>query len=76
MAGRLVRRKEMQMNRPEYEALCHGVETGSERYVIDMLTRHVGKVLACEGNHFTVETGDHHESWPRQSCREKWGQRP
>lgn len=64
------------MHQPEFAALCKGVSTGSERYVEEALTGSVGKVTACAGNHFEVEVNDRHESWPRESCREKWGYRP
>jgi hypothetical protein len=60
------------MTRAEFNALCRGVTEGEERYVEDMTMHKTGKVLSCEGNRFQVELEGDRQTWPSETCRERW----
>jgi hypothetical protein len=60
------------MERPEFFALCRGVNGGEARFVEDVSTHRTAKVLSCDGNRLMVEVEDHQESWPSEQCHEKW----
>ena len=61
------------MDRPEFIALCKGIEDGEERYVEDRVTHRAGKIIACmNSGHFEVEVEGRKSTWPAASCRERW----
>lgn len=59
------------MLKPEFEALCRGVEKGEKRFVEEESLHQIGRVEACEGNHLRVETEGKHQSWPSEACRDR-----
>ncbi len=59
------------MRRETFVNYCQAVTHGSERYVRNLTSKELGKVVWCEGDRFEVEVNDHREVWFCEDCEEE-----
>lgn len=58
------------MDEKEMGDFCRAVESGETRYVENVGSHEVGRVLFCSGNRLEVEVGVNRETWGIEYCRE------
>lgn len=58
------------MKANEYEALCHAVESGEEKYLENLENRHAGKAVACKGEEVEIDIFGKRETWRIEQCSE------
>ncbi len=58
------------MKNQRFESICRAVQDGQERRIEHMVTHQSGKVIACTGMNFEVETDGRHQNWAMQNCEE------
>jgi hypothetical protein len=58
-----------EMRSQEFNSLCRAVETGEERFVQNLDSMYLGKVVACGEDHLIVEAFGHRVEWSDGHCR-------
>lgn len=59
------------MKKKDFDRICWAVEENGEKFVRHSVTHETGKVIACTGESFDVESGGLRKYWPREECEEK-----
>ncbi len=58
------------MNKEEFTRLCQEVESGENRFVQNLESLYVGKVVACGDSGLTVEVFGHRFDWNAEHCQQ------
>ena len=61
------------MDSKEFDNLCMALDSGEEKFVENLGSHEVGKVLFCSGNRLEVEIGQRRETWASEFCKEAGG---
>ncbi|BCR06267.1 hypothetical protein DESUT3_33360 [Desulfuromonas versatilis] len=59
------------MKSQRFTSICQAVQNGQERHVEHQVTHQTGKIVACSGINFEVETDGRHQNWAMQNCEEQ-----
>jgi hypothetical protein len=61
------------MEKQDFEQFCKLIESGETKYVENIGSHELGRVIFCSGNRLEVEVGDRRETWGSEFCQEAKG---
>jgi hypothetical protein len=59
------------MKRLAYEKICDAARSSVERFVENLESREVGRIVSCKLDEFEVDVYGRRDLWPKEVCEEK-----
>ena len=59
------------MRRNDYEKVCSAVDAGIDRFVENVETGEIGRIVACKRDRLQVDIYGRSENWEKENCELK-----
>jgi hypothetical protein len=59
------------MRRNDYEKVCSAVDAGIDRFVENMETGEIGRIVACKRDRLQVDIFGRSDEWEKEGCEPK-----